>query len=462
MKLVGIEADTEMDEDSRRDLASCYLLFSNAYYARGGGRFDFPVGDAFLRFIHIFGYENAKCMSSIEMADNVRKSWAEFELLSDDEEIDLMMNPNDDHKKNILSYLLPWPTANSKKLRVGFIYENTPQDSEWCYAHELGRQYIEETFGEQIETLNIDNVVPEKDDEDAINTMIDSGMDLIFVTSPSMIMASVKMAIAHPEIKILNCSLNMSHKYIRTYYARMYEAKFLTGVMAGALSNQDKIGYVAQYPVYGSIANINAFALGAKFVNPRAKIYLQWSSQKNVNVEEEFKKKNIRYISDQDMITPQCSARRFGLYNNEGVGNRQHIAMPVWHWGVFYEKLIQSIISGSWKLDESSDSTKALNYWWGMSAGVIDLICSDKIPVETQRIVALFKNMIVEGKFKPFADELYDQNRKLRNKKGCALSPDDIITMDWLLDNVVGVIPDLDDLEESARAIVMNQGVMQE
>ena len=311
-----------------------------------------------------------------------------------------MMNPNDDHKKNILSYLLPWPTGNNKKLRVGFIYENTPQDSEWCYAHELGRQYIEETFGEQIETLNIDNVVPEKDDEDAINTMIDSGMDLIFVTSPSMIMASVKMAIAHPEIKILNCSLNMSHKYIRTYYARMYEAKFLTGVMAGALSNQDKIGYVAQYPVYGSIANINAFALGAKFVNPRAKIYLQWSSQKNVNVEEAFKRKNIRYISDQDMITPQCSARKFGLYNNEGVGNRQHIAMPVWHWGVFYEMLIQSIISGSWKQDESSDSTKALNYWWGMSAGVIDLICSDKIPVETQRIVALFKNMIVEGKFK--------------------------------------------------------------
>ncbi len=462
MKLVGIEPDTEMDEDSRRDLASCYLLFSNAYYARGGGRFDFPVGDAFLRFIHIFGYETAKCMSSIEMADNVRKSWAEFELLSDDEEIDLMMNPKDEHKKNILSYLLPWPTGNNKKLRVGFIYENTPQDSEWCYAHELGRQYIEETFGEQIETLNIDNVVPEKDDEDAINTMIDSGMDLIFVTSPSMIMASVKMAIAHPEIKILNCSLNMSHKYIRTYYARMYEAKFLTGVMAGALSNQDKIGYVAQYPVYGSIANINAFALGAKFVNPRAKIYLQWSSQKNVNVEEAFKKKNIRYISDQDMITPQCSARKFGLYNNEGVGNRQHIAMPVWHWGVFYEKLIQSIISGSWKQDESSDSTKALNYWWGMSAGVIDLICSDKIPVETQRIVALFKNMIVEGKFKPFADELYDQNRKLRNKRGCALSPDDIITMDWLLDNVVGVIPELDDLEESARAIVMNQGVMQE
>jgi len=463
MKLVGIAADTEIDEEAKRDLVSCYLNFSNAYYARGGGRFDFPAGDAFLRFIHIFGYNTAKNMSPPEMAENVRKSWAEFKLLSDDDEIDLMMNPSDiEHKKNILSYLLPWPTGSSKKLSVGFIYENTPQDSEWCYAHELGRQYIEETFGYQIETLSISNVTPEKNDEDALNTMIDSGMDLIFVTSPSMIMASVKVAIAHPEIKILNCSLNTSHKYIRTYYARMYEAKFLTGIMAGALSNQDKIGYVAQYPVYGSIANINAFALGAKFVNPRAKVYLVWSSQKNIDIEEVFKKKDIRYISDQDMITPQCSARKFGLYNNEGVGNRQHIAMPVWHWGVFYEKLIQSIISGSWKLDESADSTKALNYWWGMSAGVVDLICSNIIPVETHRMVELLKNMIVEGKFEPFADELYDQNRRLRNKKDHKLSPDDIITMDWLLDNVIGVIPELDDLEESARAIVMNQGVMQE
>ena len=66
---------------------------------------------------------------------------------------------------------------------------------------------------------------------------------------------------------------------------------FLQGVLAGALATQNKIGYVAQYPVYGTVANINAFALGAKFVNPRAKIYLKWSSVKGINIEEEFKKK---------------------------------------------------------------------------------------------------------------------------------------------------------------------------
>ena len=292
--------------------------------------------------------------------------------------------------------------------------------------------------------------------------MINDGADLIFVTSPAMTMASVKMAIAHPEVKILNCSLNTSHKYIRTYYARMYEAKFLTGVLAGALSNQDKIGYVAQYPVYGAVANINAFAMGAKFVNPRAKVYLAWSSMKDVNVEDVFKKNDIRYISDQEMITPQCSSRKFGLYNNEGVGNRQHIAMPVWHWGVFYEKLIQSILSGSWKYDESADNVKALNYWWGMSAGVVDLICSNKIPVETARLVEAFRSMIINGQFEPFSDEIYDQSRRLRNKKGNSLAPEEIITMDWLMDNVIGSIPDIEQLEDSVKPLVMNQGITQE
>ena len=74
------------------------------------------------------------------------------------------------------------------------------------------------------------------------------------------------------------------------------------------------------------------------------------------------------------MITPQCSARKFGLYYVTSQNHTQHLAMPVWHWGVFYEKLIQSVMSGSWNKEEDEDNIKALNYWWGMSAGVIDVI----------------------------------------------------------------------------------------
>lgn len=459
MKLVGIEKNKKMDEDAKRDFVSCFLSFKNAYDARGGERFDYPVGDAFLRFIHIHGYNHVKNMITEEMTKSVAKTWAEFELLSENSAVDLKMDPVNEPKKNILSYLLPRPGSGSKKLKVGFIYENTPQDSEWCYTHELGRQYIDDTFGDQIETMSITNVKPDEDDENAIEMMIQNKADLVFVTSPSMIMSSLKEAIAHPEVKILNCSLNTSHKYIRTYYARMYEAKFLTGLIAGALADNDKIGYVAGYPVYGVVANINAFALGAKYVNPRAKIYLEWSSVKNRNIGDIFQTEGIRYVSDQDMITPKSSARKFGLYGIEK-GVTQHIAMPVWHWGVFYEKLIQSIMSGSWKREEDADNAKALNYWWGLSAQVVDVIVSGKLPTEVSRLVELFKNMICQDQFEPFSDELKDQNGQIRNEKGSVLTPEEIITMDWLLDNVIGRIPSLEELEEGSEPIVMAQGII--
>lgn len=462
MELVGIEKDKKMPEEELQDFVSSFLNFRNAFDQRGGEKFDYPVGDAYLRFIHIHGYDSVKKMAPSQMAKNVAKTWDEFELLSEDSAVDLRMDPSSTGpKKNILNYLLPIPGPSVKRLKIGFIYENTPEDSQWCYAHELGRQYIDDTFGKQIETMSISNVRPNIDDEKAISDMVHNGADIVFVTSPAMIMASVKMAIAHPQVKILNCSLNASHKYIRTYYARMYEAKFLTGVLAGALADENKIGYVAQYPVYGTISNINSFALGAKLVNPRAKIYLEWSSRKNSDPMAEFKKENIKYISDQDMITPRCSLRRFGLYV-EDENNTQNLAMPVWHWGVFYEKLIQSIMSGSWKYDENSDTAKALNYWWGMSSKAVDIICSTKLPAETLRLIETLKLLICEGKFEPFTGELYDQNGKLRNDEGNELTPEDIVTMDWLLDNVVGSIPKVDELDDSAKAIVMTQGIAQE
>ena len=211
--------------------------------------------------------------------------------------------------------------------------------------------------------------------------------------------------------------------------------------------------------MYGVTANINAFALGAKFVNPRAKIYLEWSSVKNSNPAEAFKREGIRYVSDQDMITPTSTARRFGLYSIDDE-TTQHIAMPMWHWGAFYEKMIQSILSGSWNREQDADNVQALNYWWGLSADVVDLIMSTKLPVETQRMVTTFKEMISKDLFEPFADELKDQKGKVRNQKGRNLTPEQIITMDWLLDNVIGKIPELEELEEGCEPIVKAQGII--
>ena len=109
--------------------------------------------------------------------------------------------------------------------------------------------YLENVFPGKVETTVFDSIVAGKNDLDKMEEAIKDGHNVLFVTSPVMLPASLKIAANHPDIKILNCSLNISHPTLRTYYARMYEAKFLAGALAGALTTTNKIGYIADYPI---------------------------------------------------------------------------------------------------------------------------------------------------------------------------------------------------------------------
>ena len=279
------------------------------------------------------------------------------------------------------------------------------------------------------------NDVTEERTEQVLNDVIRQGADIIFEVAPQMMKDSLKVAVDHPDVKILNCSLNTSHKYIRTYYARMYEAKFLSGMIAGALAENDRIAYIADYPIYGMIANINAFAL-----------------------ERFLKDNNIQVVSDQDMITPRDPGRQFGLYECSEDGRKLNLVMPLWNWGVFYEKMIQSILAGSYQSEENSEG-RALNYWWGMSAGVIDLICSKNVPTGVKRLVDHLKSDIKKGDIVPFYGEIRAQDGALKNKKDKAMKPEAIMEMDWLTDNVIGEIPTRGEVRAEARPVVQIKGV---
>ena len=237
----------------------------------------------------------------------------------------------------------------------------------------------------------------------------------------------------------------------------MYEAKFLMGAIAGAISENGKIGYIADYPIFGMTASINAFALGAKMVNPRARVYLEWSTLKDHDPYETLRQKGVTVISGLDMALPGQS-RQFGLYETAGDMPRS-LAMPVWHWGKFYEQMIRNIMDGSWKYDDASDETKGLNYWWGMSAGIVDVICSHHLPIGTIRLIDMLRSTICQDDFNPFSGVLYSQEGIVQTDPDRALSPEEIIEMDWLAENVEGRIPDPQELVESAKPVVDVQGL---
>lgn len=453
LEAVGKSEDEEWNDEDRLDFNSVYSRFNGEYRARGGEKLSITAGDAFLSFITLYGYEALKDKTTSELKALITKSWEEFKLLEEDKEVDLKMDPGKE-KKPILSRLLP---ISAPKLKVAFIYEKTATSSAWTYAHELGRMHLEQKFPEEVSTIYYDNTTLDNIEE-RIEDAIQQGCNIVFTTTPSFVPASVKAAIAHPDIRILSCSVNTSHRYIRTYYARMHEAKFLMGAIAGAMAENNKIAYIADYPIYGAIANINAFALGAKMINPRAKVYLEWSTKKEGNVIENIRQLQPMCVSGKDMVIPEEASRYFGLYRLDGEVPH-NLAMPLWHWGKFYEQLIQTIMDGTWKYDDNPSTMQAINYWWGMSSGVVDVICSQNLPIGTKRLVDLLKNTICTGEFNPFSGVLYSQEGVVQNNPNKSLTPEEILTMDWLAENVVGSIPKEEELQEASRPVISQQGI---
>ena len=448
--------DEVWSEEEQLLFSSVYSRFLSEYTARGGKELSITPGDAFLSFVTLYGYQAVCDKTMSELKNLVAKSWEEFTLLQGGQEIDLKLAPAEE-KKTLLSRILP---MSSPKLKVAFIYAKTPGTSAWTYAHELGRLHLEQTFPDEVSTVVYENVTL-TNIEVCIESAIKSGCNLVFTTSPTFAQASLKAAISYPEIRIVNCSLNTSHRYIRTYYARMHEAKFLMGAIAGALAENDKLLYVEDYPIYGSIANINAFALGAKMINPRVKVYLEWTSRKDVDIVQRIRMIEPDCISGKDMVIPEEATRAFGIYRQKEEYT-QSLAMPLWHWGKFYELLIRTIMDGTWKSDDKAPGKKAINYWWGMSAGVIDVICSKNIPSETKRLVDLLKQSIISGQFDVFSGVLYSQEGIVQDDPERSLTPDEIIKMDWLADNVIGSIPKTEELKEQAKPVTLQQGVKKE
>ena len=454
-KLIEHIGVTEKWDKEIQDTFDMLLFhFSKAFEAKGGNKLGITMGDAIVTFLDVYGYDKVVEMSRADMETGIAKCWSEFVVLTEKDNVDLVMDPKKvEDKKNLLSFFLP--TA-AKKFTVAFLYPTSAEASDWTYAHDLGCSYLEESFPEQISTIRVENVT-EGNIEEVLNEVITKGARIIFEVGPQLMKGSLKVAVEHPEVKILNCSLNEPSKHIRTYYARMYEAKFISGMVAGAMAENDKIAYVADYPIYGMIANINAFALGANCVNPRAKIYLVWSTKKDYDLDRFLQENDIRYVSNQDMITPSNASRQFGLYRYEN-GEPVNLVMPVWNWGIFYEKMIHSILAGAYQSEGESEA-KALNYWWGMSAGVIDLICSKHVPVGVQRLVEHMKYDLCGGHIEPFFGEIYSQNGEKKNIDEEGMRPEDIMKMDWLVDNVIGDIPSIDELIEGAKPVVELKGV---
>lgn len=460
LAVMGKKPDEVWDEDTRMYFKAAYDLFSRVFHNFRTEDMEMTASDAFLIYAELFGYDMVKNRTEDQMKQDLAKIRDELTLTAGGSRIELVEQPQElePAPTKLINWLKPAGTIEPEMLKIAFIHSKGKETSSWVYGHELGRLYLEQQFDGRLRTLSFENAATDDEIQQAIDLAIAAKCNMIFTTASQMIAQSVKAAIQHPEVRIFNCSVNMSYSSICTYYARMYESKFLMGALAAAMNEGNKLGYVADYPLYGTVSNINAFALGAKMINPRVKVSLKWSRLKEQNWKEELKQEGIVYISGDDLITPRSASREYGLYHKKADGSVDNLATPFWHWGKFYEQIVNLTCHGN-PDTKSLKGRKAINYWWGMSADVIDVICSQNLPHGTNRLIDFLKKSIKSGSFHPFDGTIYSQEGVIQCKEGGSLTPEEIITMNWLAENVEGQIPDIDSFTPEAQALVRLQGV---
>ena len=465
LRLTGKKPYESWNDDDRTDFGSVYTRFREETEKMIGSLSYLDASAAFLTFLSFNDYRSLADLSMSDFRGLVQKAAPELERAVSTDPVSVRLDPEEAKpgllqstlqttlQSSIFHSLLP---GTDDCLRIGFVFHKRPEDSGWSRAHDNARRSVQRIFGERVATFSRYDV-DTGDITDAISDLSDEGCGLIFTTSSIFLKGSIQAALDHPSLKILNCSLNKPQKAVRTYYARMYEVKFLMGAIAAALSDDHRLGFVADFPIYGTIAGINAFALGAQMIDPKVRIYLTWSCIRDHDPDAFLRENGLSVVCAKDYDVG-VSDRRYGLYKirEDGIWT---VAVPVWHWSAFYEKITDSVLKGTWKADEPKDKAQGISYWWGMSAGMVSLIYSRKLPVGTLRLIRALRDAVCMGTLLPFNGPLLSQNGVIRKSVSESLTPEEIIGMDWLANNIMGAIPDASQLDEEAKTLADFQSV---
>ena len=267
-------------------------------------------------------------------------------------------------------------------MKVGVLYISDPSEgSGYSYTHDLGIQGMQENLGlnsDQIERKIVDDgdaAATEK----AIKECIDDGCKIIFTTSWGYMETTSEMAEQYPDVYFSHGTGYLSNgKNFNNYFGRIYQARYLSGIVAGMNTKSNKIGYVAAQDSSNSevTGGIDAFAIGVESVNPDAKIYVvvtnSWyDADKEKAASEQLLDMGCDVMAQHcDTAYPQTLAQDRGVY---GIGYNSDMSKEtpnscltsvIWNWSAYYTSAVKSVMNGTW--DGS-------NYYGGMAEGLVGI-----------------------------------------------------------------------------------------
>lgn len=333
-------------------------------------------------------------------------------------------------------------SSSEEPLQVAFVYVGPVGDAGWTKRHDDGRLALEEALGDQVETTFVENVPEGAESEAVFDRLAREGNDLIFGTSFGYMDQMAAVSEQYPDVAFEHATGYTTTDNLGTYFGAAEEARYLSGMAAGAMTESNKIGYVAAFPIPEVLRGINAFTLGAQRVNPDAEVEVRWTSTWfDPTVEGEAAQSLLDAGADvlaQHQDTPATgeAAEEAGAYwvgyndNMEQFAPDAWLTGPVWDWGPFYIKTAQEVIDGTWEPDQ---------YYGNMADGLVTLApVSDAVPQEVRDEIDSVQQEIIDGSFAPFTGPIVDQDGNEVVADGEVIPLEDLLATDYFVQGVVG------------------------
>jgi len=332
--------------------------------------------------------------------------------------------------------------AKLDKIKAAWVYVGPINDGGWTAAHDAGRKAVEAKLGAKVTTTYKENVPEGPEVATVVEDLVKDGNNIIFATSFGFGTAMLASAKKHPDVKFLHATgaWHDTTPNFGTYYGATEEGKFLAGMAAAKATKSGTIGFVAPFLIPEVIRHINAFALGARSVNPAAKVkVVEIKSWFNPAEERKAAESLISQGADVlanggDSPAPGEAAKAKNIpwvgYDSDQSANFPDIWLtaPIYNWGGYYVDQCQSVLDGTWK--------KA-DYYGNLKDGFNLLAPFGKIvAADTKTAIEAKKADIIAGKFDIFAGPLKDNKGADKVAAGATVSADDRQSMMWLVEGV--------------------------
>ena len=473
--LLGQDLEHKWSDDVLQDLKAAFFQFAKLYHSIIKESDRWIVSDAFLLYLSVFPVKSLFEDTEDQIVKNIKMARQELRSSTKVEDIEFLSDTPTVEKKSINLFEIFNHTKSytvSNPLKVAFVYDEDMDNSRWVESHEAGRLYAMEIIGNRVVSSTYQANPDGSDVNEVIQKAIDDKNEVIFTVSSKMATNTLQLAIANPTVKFLNCSIGQPHPSFRCYHGKLYEATFLTGVLAANLMltkgyslSERKIGYLVHSVHSRTYANLNAFAIGVSIVDPECKVSLKYTGDgEHDHYRDEWIDEGILLYADLEYSATHGARYKSGLFQinknvtteemnspqNVGTNQDYFIGAPYILWGKFYSMMIQSVISGAWDINEQDKTVSPTNYWFGLSTGVVGLRAPN-LPYQTEKMMAFFKNAMVYGGMDPFSGEIHSQKEIINEgSMGKALklphelkkmNAGQIIEMDWLNENIEGTIP---------------------